>query len=892
MNKNLFFLNDILSGVLLKVRRLCLEVSKWRLFSRESKETYKLEYFAEVQAQKRRHVGAWVAEFSDDVKALVRAACDRVLDRFLDENKVQADHKMSFMERAALRSECRQLTKFIRLCDFMVKDTLLNMAVDSVRELHHMLLPSETEIAGTILYKSENEAVKHPRQPKGKVMPLLEMKVSVEEMTSQRSSAEGNNGDEATEKKTTGDIEISVNLNPDQPKVKSKLQGVMNKAIAIIGSVPSLVRHEDLTPYTQAASDEGELGESTSDGSDGRAGISQEVYQDPQYQKYESSMWQGLVSIFHSLYDYCKFFEPYGKMYFRNCKTQSSLQEQYDEETSVEEFQRIIEDYQKQMDEVNELPYAIDYGVIRIDSSDLKRALIPSPQNCLDSIKKLLPKIAEDSANDIVENCRSMSRTLISHPNEVEGFVKKVETLEQAQEQIPILRERGQQCNSIIELMSHHGWSIPDRTQTALQRLRDELSRLENGAQTCESKLDEDTKKFGSQISSEIPVLKRDVLSVRESMDDPMLSNPDADVSKCVEYIESYESEMRQLREQAERYRHYQAKLKQPLMDMDSIEAVEEEVQLKAKLWRGISDWESKEQEWKVMEFADIDVEDIEKQVQQFLKTAVRAERGLPNNAVAPKFRQKVEDFKSLIPIVRDLRSDALTHRHWEEIQNVIGHEFEEGHNYTLGELLDLDIATYAHEIEQVSTKAVQEQALMKLFERKVTSVWEDLDLPVLPYKDSKDIFILGSVEDITAALDESLVTINTILGSKYAADIREEVEQWQRKLIQLSDTLDEWLNCQKQWMYLETIFAADDIKRQLAEESKRFSSVDKSWKSIMRKTNSNPKAIVAGTQKGLKEQFARHNETLDGIQKSLEDYLETKRLAFPRYVRLVCRLL
>eukprot|EP01138_Halocafeteria_seosinensis_P006356 gb/GECG01006497.1/.p1 GENE.gb/GECG01006497.1/~~gb/GECG01006497.1/.p1 ORF type:complete len:3153 (+),score=416.35 gb/GECG01006497.1/:1-9459(+) len=172
----------------------------------------------------------------------------------------------------------------------------------------------------------------------------------------------------------------------------------------------------------------------------------------------------------------------------------------------------------------------------------------------------------------------------------------------------------------------------------------------------------------------------------------------------------------------------------------------------------------------------------------------------------------------------------------------------------------------------------------MKLFERKVTSVWEDLDLPVMPYKNSKDVFILGSVEEITAALDESLVTINTILGSRYAGDIREEVEQWQSKLMQLSETLDEWLNCQKQWMYLETIFAADDIKRQLAEESKRFATVDKSWKSIMRKTNSNPKAIVAGTQKGLKEQFARHNETLDGIQKSLEDYLETKRLAFPRF--------
>ena len=81
-----------------------------------------------------------------------------------------------------------------------------------------------------------------------------------------------------------------------------------------------------------------------------------------------------------------------------------------------------------------------------------------------------------------------------------------------------------------------------------------------------------------------------------------------------------------------------------------------------------------------------------------------------------------------------------------------------------------------------------------------------------------------------------------------------------------------------------QTIFAADDIKRQLPEESKRFLGVDKSWKAIMKRTNNNPNCLVAGTVKGMKETLQRHNEVLDQIQKSLEDYLETKRVAFPRF--------
>jgi dynein heavy chain len=49
----------------------------------------------------------------------------------------------------------------------------------------------------------------------------------------------------------------------------------------------------------------------------------------------------------------------------------------------------------------------------------------------------------------------------------------------------------------------------------------------------------------------------------------------------------------------------------------------------------------------------------------------------------------------------------------------------------------------------------------------------------------------------------------------------RGEVEKTERQLRLFSDTLDEWLECQKQWLYLETIFSAADIQRQLPAEAK-----------------------------------------------------------------------
>ena len=61
----------------------------------------------------------------------------------------------------------------------------------------------------------------------------------------------------------------------------------------------------------------------------------------------------------------------------------------------------------------------------------------------------------------------------------------------------------------------------------------------------------------------------------------------------------------------------------------------------------------------------------------------------------------------------------------------------------------------------------------------------------------------------------------------------------------------DQWLTCQRNWLYLESIFSAPDIQRQLPAEAKMFVSVDKSYKDIMRKVNKVPLAIRAATQPG-----------------------------------------
>ena len=68
-------------------------------------------------------------------------------------------------------------------------------------------------------------------------------------------------------------------------------------------------------------------------------------------------------------------------------------------------------------------------------------------------------------------------------------------------------------------------------------------------------------------------------------------------------------------------------------------------------------------------------------------------------------------------------------------------------------------------------------------------------------------------------------------------------------------------------------------------QEAKRFDGIDKAWKKIMQDTAKNPNVLEACSVDGRLDTLRMLSEQLETCQKSLSEYLDTKRCAFPRYV-------
>ncbi len=93
------------------------------------------------------------------------------------------------------------------------------------------------------------------------------------------------------------------------------------------------------------------------------------------------------------------------------------------------------------------------------------------------------------------------------------------------------------------------------------------------------------------------------------------------------------------------------------------------------------------------------------------------------------------------------------------------------------------------------------------------------------------------------------------------------------------------WFDVQRTWSHLESIFiGSEDIRKQLPVDSQRFDEIDTEFKVLMVKMGKTSNVVKATNVDGLAEKLEVIQSQLSLCEKALAEYLETKRLAFPRF--------
>lgn len=246
--------------------------------------------------------------------------------------------------------------------------------------------------------------------------------------------------------------------------------------------------------------------------------------------------------------------------------------------------------------------------------------------------------------------------------------------------------------------------------------------------------------------------------------------------------------------------------------------------------------------------FLSLDAEQINTLVEKLQKDLSKAYKAFnsPNVEgcldIAATIKKEVADFSPYCPLITALRTPGMEDRHWDEISNECGINLHPDSNFTLSDVFRLNLKEHESVIITVGEKAGKENDIKKSFD-EMEEQWEETEMDISAYKDT-GTFILRGVDEILQILDAQITMTQVMTFSTYKAPFEDRINKWNETLALVSDVFDEWIQVQRNWLYLQPIFDLPDINKQLPTEGKRFGTVDKNWRQTMKSAKSNPAAI------------------------------------------------
>jgi len=887
LNAHLFALDPTLCDSLLRARGLCVRIAAWSLLEVNPVTTYTLEEFEVAQRAKRDQVVQELRVVWTQIKDELLQSCTVSLQLFLKANgfgqKVQDKEDtrsgddtareaqereeetsgMSYTERATTRTQCRKLTKFIRMVQYLFNDAIAQM----VRHTTQRLL----DLLDTFADEADDGGGED-----GNVMGGGHGGV-----------ADGDAKRRGGNRKPNFVIEClleptGLRFQPRGMAVRDCIDTCLRDAVHAVSGMEAFLQFGDFDPFTAPLKELGDVLQIEEQQSD-LYGL---VTQDPKFKDLMQKIAVRFDGLFDRVTTYADGYRQFVDIYIENQALQDCSVAFADAE--LEDFRKALAKYKKQTEDIKAMGRSKDIGLFRLDSKRMQDTLLPSPMRCNELLAQYIPELAMQKQHVLGAELKRANDRLSQYPNNVDEYVEFNIHLSKVDADMPSIERRYAEVQEMGDIIREYGIRIENETRKAFGDLASAMKQMTMQVQSGKERAETDVTHFSKALENDIPELHRRVdeqvqkLDIEDFKDAGKMSTEGR--KEVLKLLDEIEEQVQKAGDDAGRFNRYQDVLKVEPTPFDNVDDLKVSFQSRAKLWRGMDSWEELSAQWNATAFGVVEVESITKKVQEYNKIAVQSEKAMPDNTVPQIWFNAVNQFKNTLPVVIALRNKALRPRHWEVIVGLIGQELDlADEEFTLGKLLEMGVDQHMEAIQEVSGKATAELALEEMLE-KVKKTWEDQELIVSPYKDSKDVFILGSVEDITVALEDSLVIISTIAGSRFVGPIRTEVEEWQKNLLLFQETLDEWLQVQRNWMYLESIFGAGDIKKQLPTESAKFMDIDGQWRSIMKETHEYAVALVAATKPGRLDLFRTANETLDQIQKQLEDYLLSKCVAFPRF--------
>ncbi|RUS78759.1 hypothetical protein EGW08_013475 [Elysia chlorotica] len=554
---------------------------------------------------------------------------------------------------------------------------------------------------------------------------------------------------------------------------------------------------------------------------------------------------------------------------------------------SAEEVKAEVEMHLQEKEIIEAIvPSNITIGPFFVNTELTRQALGKKRKALGNAVLELLARKLRTQADDACEEFKSISRKLYNKPNTIEELSDMREWIKGIPERLKEHLDLIDKAMTDYELIEEFYYNLSTDDFNAKWTTIGWPHKIENQMDQTLLQLDEDEERFRKLQQS-------DQTNFEDRLDGLQMAVAGMSAYSEIGRAHEVANDMRRINKQLKEaqglaviYNNRERLFGQPVTNYDKLAKLVKDFEPYRNLWVTVSDWQRWQESWMHDPLTAINAEEVEKNVNDSFKImhkSVKIFNEIPNvQEVATEIKRMIEDFRPYIPLIQGLRNPGMRNRHWEQLSEDLGFPVRPKKDLTFQKCLEMKLQDHVATIAKVAEVAGKEYSIEQALD-KMEKEWDPVVFEIMPYKNT-GTYILRSSEETSQLLDDHIVMTQSMSFSPFKKPFEDRISNWESKLRTTQDVLDEWLNCQRAWLYLEPIFSSEDINRQLPVESKRYQTMERIWRQLMKTAKENPQVITLCPDNRLLDNLRECNKLLEQVQKGLSEYLETKRNAFPRF--------
>ncbi|XP_042367999.1 dynein axonemal heavy chain 2 [Plectropomus leopardus] len=607
------------------------------------------------------------------------------------------------------------------------------------------------------------------------------------------------------------------------------------------------------------------------------------IEQDEEIRKIQAAVATGMTTNASHLQAYLKTWDRYRDIWENN---QDSFIQRYQRlNPPVTTFDADIHRYTEKAYNVQQEETVVNIWFVVLDCSPLKSSLTQLCSEWQTKFTQLLSHMASTRLKDLHACLQDNANRLKQPPQtlaELGKSLKLLETLQgdlaKTEAQIPLIHEQ---------------FAILDKYEVPVEQTVQDLREVLNGEWVwfqqvlidSDIMLQRHKEKFKNSLVLSSEEFKKKIQTTLQEFNSTGPFNSALSTELALNQIAEHHSQLEALKQEESTIISGLGffKIEQP--PSKSIRTLEKDIDHLQQVWEITQEWNANWDIWKVGQFATLRTESMESTAQELFKKLHKLQRELKDKDwdIVYFSKNKIDQFKRIIPLIADLRNPAMRDRHWKQICQELQCSFDQtSSEFTLEKIISLGLDKYTDKICDISGAASKELSIEQSLE-DITKTWKETMLDIAPYKNDGHYRLRGT-EEVFQALEDNMVILSTMKASRFVKAFEREVDSWERQLSQVLEVIEMILTVQRQWIYLENIFQGKDIREQLPCECKEFEDISSSWKTIMGRLHEDNNALKGTHHPGLPEKLTEMSAKLEDIQKALDMYLETKRQIFPRF--------